>query len=185
LLSCSIALVGLLAAPAAHADDPGSIDSRHQIGIQAGGSGFFLIDYRLRLLGPVYLDAGAFGLPPDGVADNFSLGLVFALRRTTRFFPYAGFGVGFAVFGGPAEGCDPSKSDCPNVGDALSYVYGRVGVGLALDAARRHTLGLDFGGWYGEHQATKVDGTAMLPTTTTTPIRWPMAGLSYFYRFRP
>ena len=175
-------MVGLLGAPSAQADDAASFDSRHQIGVQAGGSGFFLIDYRFRLLDPVYLDAGAFGLPPDPATGNFSLGLVFAPRHATRLFPYVGFGVGFAFFEGLATGCDPSKSDCASVGDTLSYLYGRVGVGLALDAARRHTLGLDLGGWYGEHKATKADGTAT-PTTTTTTIRWPMAGLSYFYRF--
>jgi hypothetical protein len=116
-----ILIVLALAAPdRARADDTPWVDVRHQVGFQAGGSGFFQLVYRYRFLGPLSVDVGGMGSPPDAVLANLSLGLVAAFRNRTRFVPYLGSGVGFAVDAGPAKGCDQStNTDCPTVGNAL------------------------------------------------------------------
>jgi hypothetical protein len=179
-----LAVFALAAPDRARADEAPAVNLRHQVGFQAGGSGFAQVVYRYRFVGPLSLDVGALGTPPDGVLMNVSLGLVAAHRNTTRFVPYAGLGVGLALAEGLAKGCDPSTSDCPTVGDSLSYGYGRLGIGLVVDSARRHTISLDLGAWYGRHRSMTAEGTSTTTTTTTTFL-WPMAGLSYLYTFRP
>jgi hypothetical protein len=173
------------ASPAHAAGDPvpDGMERRHQVGFQAGGSSVFQLDYRYRLAGPVHLDVGLLALPGPGPM-NASLGLVVVVPTATRLFPYVGAGVGFAVItenrGGSA--CGEPMPGCPSSGDDLAYVYARAGVGLALDAARRHTLGLDLGAWWGRHGSTSSDGAGH-ETSSSRPILWPMAGASCFFAF--
>ena len=177
-------IVALLAAPSgARAEEPAEVNLRHQVGFQAGGSGFAQVVYRYRFLGPLHLDVGMLGAPPDAVLGNVSLGLVATFENRTRFVPYAASGFGAAFVGHRPKGCDPSTSDCPDLGDGLAYGYGRAGVGLIVDAARRHLISLDVGVWYGRHDSTTEEGTSTV--TTRTRFLWPMAGLSYLYTFRP
>lgn len=187
-MSCRVGtlLLAVGAAWQAHAGSdpvPDGMARRHQLGFQAGGSSVFQLDYRYRLLGPAHLDLGLLALPGPGPI-NASLGLVVVLPTATRFFPVAGAGVGFAGItenrGGSA--CDEPMPGCPSSGDDLAYVYVRAGGGMALDAARRHTLGLDIGAWWGRHGSTVGDGAGR-ETSSSRPILWPMAGLSYFFAF--
>jgi hypothetical protein len=188
-MSCRLGalLLAVGAASRAHAGGdpvPDGMERRHQVGLQAGGSSVFQLDYRYRLVGLVHLDVGLLALPGPGPI-NASLGLVVVVPTATRFFPYAGAGVGFAAItrnrGGSA--CGEPMPGCPSSVDDLSYVYARAGVGMALDAARRHTLGLDLGAWWGRHGSTLGDGAGH-ETSSSKPILWPMAGLSYLFAFR-
>ena len=110
---------------------------------------------------------------------NVSAGAVVGRPVGNRWFPYAGFGGGF-MFGGTPK-CDATKTDCPNERDeSLPFLHARVGVGLALGAARRSLVSLDVGGWYGMHYVRETD-PAGGKTEWSKRIAMPMAGLSYFF----
>ena len=181
-LACAAA-VAIFAAgicPGARAQSvPNVVDRRHQIGLQAGGSSVFQVAYRYRFAGPVHLDVGGLGVPHSPI--NLSLGLLVAAPGPTRFFPYGGLGVGHAgIERVSGTGCYADMAGCDTHGDYLFFAYARAGVGLTLDQGRRHTLGLDLGVWCGTHEARHNDG-AGTQTSSSKPLIWPMAGLSYFY----
>jgi hypothetical protein len=162
---------------------PDSFEARHQIGGQVGGTGILQIVYRLRALGPLHLEAGAFGADHGG---NVSAGLLVGVPIARRWFPYVGFGGGLMWAFGPktADGCDPKTSMCPIVtdSDTLAFLYARVGLGVAFGAPRRHLISVDVGRWRGSHEAHRSD-PAGVDMKTTTAVSTPMAGLSYFYAF--
>jgi hypothetical protein len=183
-MSCKLGLVALLlvvgTASVTRAEPSDGHERRHRVGLQAGGSSVFQVVYRYRIVGPIHLDVGGLSVPHSPV--NFSLGLIVARPTATRFFPYGGFGVGHAGIE-RTSGCYPDETGCPTRGDYLFYLYARAGVGMAFDSARRHTLGLDVGGWYGTHRSRYNDGAGTQTLPSSKAILWPMAGLSYLFAF--
>jgi hypothetical protein len=172
------------AVAAKRADD---LDARHHFGFQVGGSSFAQVSYRLRMFGHVYLDVGVGGAP-HGVM-NGSAGLVVARSTGTRVFPYAGGGVGFGVLAGPGDlsghpdgECNYGGSGCPWDDRSVTYGYGRAGVGVMLDEARRLSLLLDMGVWVGTKWRSRGDGMGM-ETNTRQRFVWPMPGLAGFVSF--
>jgi hypothetical protein len=162
---------------------PDAFQARHQAGAQVGSTGFFQFVYRFRVLGPLHLDAGAFAVDHGG---DVSAGLLVGVPVARRWFPYLGFGGGLMWAFGPktADGCDPKTTMCPTVtdSDSLSFLYARVGLGVALGAQRQYLLSVDVGGWRGSHSAHRSD-PAGVDMKTTTAVRMPMAGLSCLYAF--
>jgi hypothetical protein len=192
-----LAVIGLLAAavptnaaepPAAVAERPtDDLNARHRFGVQLGGSSFAQASYRLRMFGHLYLDVGLGGAP-HGIM-NGSAGLVVAHATGTRLFPYAASGFGFGFLAGPGDtGVDPSaKCDyggptCPWDDVGVTYWYGRAGVGVMLDQARRFSLLLDLGVWVGTKWRSRGDGQGMR-TDTSERFIWPMPGLASFVSF--
>jgi hypothetical protein len=158
-------------------DAPRSLTARHRFGVQVGGSGIFQVVYRLRALGPVHLDVGAFGAP-HGIGG--SGGLVADLIRRERWTLYVGGGIGAgAIIGSvPVDGCDASRTDCERMSSAFEAAYGhaRAGVAIHFGARRRHSLGLDLGVWHGVHR-DREDGEV----TERDAFTIPMAGASYLF----
>ena len=145
------------------------------MGLQFGGTGILQAVYRFRVAGPVHLEAGGLGIH----GANVSAGVVVGWPVANRWFPYAGFGGGF-MFGGTPK-CDPTKVDCPDERDeSFPFLHARVGVGVALGAARRSLLSFDVGGWYGTHYVSETDA-AGAKTEWSKRVAMPMAGLSYFF----
>ncbi len=154
---------------------------RHQVGGQVGGTGIFQFVYRFRALGPLHLEAGAFGADHGG---NVSAGVLFGVPVVNRLFPYVGLGGGAMWAFGPtaADGCDPKTTACPTVtnSDTMLFLHLRAGIGVAFGTPRRHLLSIDVGGWRGHHIAERTDAAGIV-TKTTTAVLTPMAGLSYLY----
>lgn len=168
------------AIPAPTPPEPTGFVSRHHLGAQLGGTGIAQVVYRYRALGPIHLEVGAGGMTH---AADFSVGLLVGFPVAERWFPYAGLGVGALVQFGPkpAEDCDPAYPSCVRAeqGDTVNFAHARIGVGVALDAARRQLLSLDFGGWRGTYYASRTDAFGTR-TVTSSHFLLPMAGLSYF-----
>lgn len=156
---------------------------RHQFGVEVGGSGVFQLAYRLRVVGPLHLEVGAFGLPHSPVHATF--GLLVAPPVDDPWRPHIGLAVGHAGILGRSypAGCEPDTPGCEatETFDYVNYFSGRIGVGYAFGARRRHTLGFDVGAWYGwrGESRTAPDGTE---TQTSRRVLWPIGGISYFFR---
>jgi hypothetical protein len=162
--------------PAAHAES--GLAARHRLGIQVGGSAIAQVAYRYRMIGPLHVDVGLGGLP-HGIL-NGSLGIVVGAPIDNRWFMYVGAGVGHAgVYWGDELYDSECMAGCAKGSNELSFLYGRAGVAVAFGETRRHLLGLDVGGWYGSHRKREEDAAGM-EMSSSRPIAWPMAGLSYF-----
>jgi hypothetical protein len=158
-------------------------EGRHQFGLQIGGSGFFQLAYRLRVVGPAHLELGAAGLPHSPF--HVTASLLAAIPVSDRWRPYLGFGVGHAGILGRSypSGCMRDAPGClpTDTFDYVNYFSARAGVGYAFGAGRRHSLGIDVGGWYGERGESRTDPDDRT-TKSSRRVIWPMAGLSWFYR---
>jgi hypothetical protein len=158
-------------------------EGRHQLGLQVGGSGVVQVAYRLRVVGPLHLDVGALGLPHSPF--HATIGVLAAIPVSDRWRPYLGIGAGHAGLLGRSypAGCMPDAPGCEatETFDYINYFSGRVGVGYALGADRRHTLGIDIGAWYGWRGESREapDGST---SRTSRRFVWPMGGVSYFIR---
>jgi hypothetical protein len=164
----------------AHRPGPALGERRHHVGGQIGGTGIIQIIYRLRVLGPIYLEGGGMGVTHGA---NFSTGIVIGASIADRWFPYVGFGGGvmFSGYPTPKTPCDSTMGTCPDkYADDLSYLHARVGLGFGFGATRRQMISLDVGGWYGTHRESWNDTTVPVTRVSET-IAMPMAGLSYFY----
>jgi hypothetical protein len=192
LMSCSVGALVLVAASAASAksqsrpsppqQDEKGLAARHRLGLQVGGSAVAQVAYRYRMTSSLHLDVGLGGLP-HGIL-NGSLGVIAGVPFDNRWFVYVGVGAGHAgVYWSEAlydPECPERTSGCPEGSNQLSFFYGRAGVAMALGEARRHLLGLEVGGWYGSHRKRERDD-AGATMSSSRPIVWPMAGLSYFF----
>ena len=148
--------------------------SRHQVGVQLGGSAVFQVVYRSPGLGPFHLEVGLAGLPEIGPV-NGSLGTLIAFPLANRWLPYLGLGAGtLAISNGTA-------SDRAGTNDVFRYGSARIGLGVALGAQRRHLLSFDVGFWAGAHLVTHVDDAGNVTNVSSRFFIWPMFGLSYFY----
>jgi hypothetical protein len=157
--------------------DPDSF--RHRIGLQIGGSSYFQIAYRYRLIGGLYVDTGVFAL--NAGADG-SIGGLFDLEVMHPWSLYVGAGVGFgAAFGETTpKGCNDQTTDCPVVHGSVGtvYSYTRVGVAFRFGRGSRHIVGADVGIWRGhsvEETENEVTGRSSFVS--------PMAGVSYHWAF--
>jgi hypothetical protein len=155
------------------------VDSlRHRIGVQIGGTSYFQMAYRYRVLGGVYVDTGFFAL---NAGMDGSAGLLVDVPIAHAWSIYAGAGGGFAAAFGATEreGCDPKTTDCIAPGSSFaSYVYGRVGASLRFGREWRNIVGVDVGVWRGNRE-DEVDHQV----TGRSKIFFPMAGLSYHWAF--
>ena len=151
---------------------------RHRLGVQLGGSAYFQISYRYRIVGPLFLDVGALAIT-HGV--NGSTGFVVQAPVSDRWSLYVGSAAGFGAGFGPSPhpDCDPAATtECPLVtgSTTTAFVSGRAGAAYAVGSSRRHIFGLDGGVWYGV--LTDDDGAGGV---SSRRFLWPMAGLSYHY----
>ncbi len=157
--------------------DPDSL--RHRIGVQIGGSSYFQIAYRYRLLGGLYVDTGFFAL--NAGADG-SIGGVFDLEVVHPWSLYVGAGVGFtAAFGATTpKGCDAQTTDCPVVHGSFvaAYSYARVGTAFRFGRSSRHIVGVDVGVWRGQ-SVEEIEHEV----TGRNSFQFPMAGVSYHWAF--
>jgi hypothetical protein len=187
----SIALVLLAATPARGAEETATVadnlDARHHIGFQLGGSAFAQIVYRLRVVGHAYLEIGGAAVPEGTL--NTSVGFVVAHATGTRFFPYAGAGVGFGGMSGrdanknaAGQECGIDTPGCSWSSRTMGFFHIRAGAGVVLDTARHISLGLDIGSWIGATSHVTDDGNGGR-TSSSRRIVWPMAGLAFLYSF--
>jgi hypothetical protein len=151
---------------------------RHFLGVQLGGSAYFQLVYRYRLVGALLLDVGGFFFGPP-VAMNGSAGLILDVPLARRWSAYAGAGggAGMVIGEGTDPDCPESQPDCPVVAGhtATAQLYGRLGVAVRFGVELRDQVGVDGGVWYGTLE--NDDGGDAAPERRT--FIWPMAGLSY------
>jgi len=159
-------------------EGPREHSERFLLGVAAGSTGFLQVIFRVRTLGPLYVEAGGMAVPEMG---NASVGLLVDTPLTAYLTFYGGAGLG-AAFATTREnyGCerqnDPSCQGELEVVDTLRIIYGRVGIGYRfLESHVR--FGLDGGVWYGRSVEDWKTGAPDVEDT----ILWPMAGLSVLY----
>jgi hypothetical protein len=152
---------------------------RHRMGIQIGGSSYFQIAYRYRVLGGLYLDTGLFAL---NAGANGSIGAVVDVPIVRPVSVYVGAGAGFALaFGATTpKGCDSSTTDCPVVSGSSGggYTYARVGTAVRFGRTARHVVGLDVAIWRGQSEE-EIDGQV----TERNKYLMLVPGLSYHWAF--
>jgi len=159
-------------------EGPNEHSERFLLGVSAGGTGFFQAIFRVRTLGPLYLEAGGMILPDMA---NGSVGFLVDTPIAARFTFYGGAGFGAAMLiSSDYAACegqnDPSCQGVVEVIDTLRIISGRVGIAYRL-LESHFRLGLDAGVWYGWHVEDWQNGA---PDDEDT-ILWPMAGLSVLY----
>lgn len=148
-----------------------SLERRHYLGVQLGGSSALQLAYRLRMVDRLHLDVGTWASP--GVF-NGSAGPLFDFPMSTRTSPYVSAGGGFLGAGGEREPCD-SDPQCVE-SSVKVFVYFRAGVSVRLGSERRDVLGFDAGLWRGTSTDSGPNGVVREET-----FLWPMAGFSYHY----
>jgi len=147
--------------------------ARHQFGAELGGTGVFQLVYRLRLVGPVYLDTGAFAAPHGA---NISGGLLVELESFGRWAVHVGGGAGgAATFGAGMRTDCIQDAPCADASE-IAYGYGRFGFDLKLGSARRHSIGFDVGLWRGIHRERAGD-----TIIKREPLFIPMVGVGYLF----
>jgi hypothetical protein len=138
---------------------------RWMIGAQFGGSAVFQLLLRMRVVGPLHAEAGAFVFGSGGVAlMNASAGLVVDQPVSAGFSVYGGGGVGFGggVAGESEEGAGTLSA---------SYWHARMGLGYRFKD-RGLRIGVDGGFWYGVYSGSDDDTDRFLI---------PMGGLVLLY----
>jgi hypothetical protein len=165
--------------PAPAKPDVDGDEPRHRMGLQIGGSSYFQIAYRYRVVGGLYLDTGLFVL--NGGADG-SIGAVVDVPIVRPVSVYAGAGAGFAMaFGATtSKSCDSSTTNCPVVPGSYGggYTYARLGTAVRFGRTARHVVGLEVAIWRGQSEE-EIDGQV------TEEKRYLMLvpGLSYHWAF--
>ncbi len=151
------------------AKDPDEL--RFRVGFAVGGSGPAQYDGRLRVVGPLFLQAGFFAVPHTFMANA---GAIIEIPFDAAAAVYFGVGPGHVVSYAVElpEDCRPGRS-CSN--SSISYLHARLGLSFRPPRPnRRHIIGIDGGFWYGnweDEQAKRPSGTFLIP----------MAGLSYHW----
>jgi hypothetical protein len=171
-----VAAVLLASAGPAAADQQPAL-SRHQVGVQLGGSGPLQLIYRVRAVGPLSVEAGLFGAPPWAMA---SAGLVAETPQLGRWSLYAGAGAG-AIVVAAEHRCGPADPQTCTDSGSWRYLHARAGVAVVIHeptGAGAHRIAADIGYWRGtarDHAAGRM--------SVDRPFAIPMVGLSYLIGF--
>lgn len=154
---------------------------RHWLGIAAGGSGYFQVVYRYRLLEPLAVEVGTAGASH---LINGSFGLLSEVPVAARGALHVGSGVGLGnswgdVVDPKCPAADTKPDNCQLVhGETTSvFAYFRAGPSLYVGSERRDVIGLDGGAWVGRIYSTTDD------VQTSRRLLWPMAGIFYVHGY--
>jgi hypothetical protein len=130
--------------------------------MEVGGASPLALVYRYRLFRPLFLEVGGFGAP-EALA-LFTGGIVVAVHQSDRLMVTSGVGASACL-----------------VGDTtLTFLYGRVGLGVKLGGSRQQMISASIGVWSGVHRKYDHDTHAL---RTDEHFTIPMAGLSYGLSF--
>jgi len=124
-------------------------ETRHQFGLQLGGSNLIQYIYRIRAFGPLAFEVGGFAAPYSPVMG--SVGIFVQKRLGNRWSVYTSGGVGGLISGSEYECNLATQPNCSDRTD-WGYFYGRLGITLhVLDGSHgeRHFVAADVGIWRG------------------------------------